>query len=247
MDFNGKTALVTGGSRGIGRAVALGLASLGANVVVNYVRGADAAEEVVAKIKQFNGQAKAMQADGSDHGQAAKLVEDVVTEFGAIDVLINNAGITRDGLILRMSEEDWHKVINTNLSGAFNCTQAAAKKMIKQRKGSMVNISSVVGLIGNAGQSNYAAAKAGLIGLTKSVARELSARNVRVNALAPGFIMTDMTENLNEDIKSSIIDRVPLGRLGTAEEIANAAIWLASDEASYITGQVLVADGGLAM
>ena len=247
MDFNGKTALVTGGSRGIGRAVALGLAALGANVVVNYVRGADAAEEVVVKIKQLNGQAKAMQADVSDHGQAAKLVEDVVTEFGAIDVLINNAGITRDGLILRMSEEDWHKVINTNLSGAFNCIQAAAKKMIKQRKGSMVNISSVVGLIGNAGQSNYAAAKAGLIGLTKSVARELSARNVRVNALAPGFIMTNMTENLNEDIKSSIIDRVPLGRLGTAEEIANAAIWLASDEASYITGQVLVADGGLAM
>lgn len=247
MEFIGKTALITGGSRGIGRATASALAGLGAAVGVNYVSGADAAESVVAEIKAAGGRAIAIQADVSDHSQATGLVERVVDEFGGIDILVNNAGITRDGLILRMSPEDWWDVIQTNLGGAFNCTQAAAKKMIKARKGAIVNVSSIVGIIGNAGQANYAAAKAGLIGMTKSVARELAPRNVRVNAVAPGFIATEMTEALSEEVKAAIAGRIPLARFGSTDEVAGAVAWLASDEAAYITGQTLVIDGGLAM
>lgn len=247
MDFEGKVALVTGGSRGIGRATALRLAELGAAVAVNYTRDADAAEDVVGRIKAGGGRGVAVQADVSDYNQAKTMVETVVSEFDRLDVLINNAGITRDGLVIRLSQADWADVIAINLSGAFNCVQAAAKKMIKQRQGSIVNVSSVVGVTGNAGQANYASAKAGLIGLTKSVARELASRNIRVNAVAPGFIATEMTGKLDEDVKASIAGRIPLGRFGEVEEVAEAIVWLASDASGYITGQTLIIDGGLAM
>lgn len=247
MDFTGKIAIVTGGSRGIGRATALRLAELGAAVAVNYVKGADAAEEVVDRIKSSGGQAIAVQADVADSGEAANLIEQVIDRFGRLDVLVNNAGITRDGLIIRLSREDWDDVLKTNLGGAFNCTQAAAKKMIKQRAGAIVNVSSIIGVIGNAGQANYAAAKAGLIGFTKSVARELASRNIRVNAIAPGFIVTEMTEGLNQELQETIVGRIPLGRFGAAGEVAEAVAWLASDGAAYITGQTLIIDGGLAM
>jgi len=247
LDFTGKVALVTGGSRGIGRATALRLAELGAAVAVNYTRDADAAEAVVGRIKAAGGRGVAIQADVSDYNQVKTMVETVLSEFDRLDVLINNAGITRDGLVIRLSQEDWADVIAINLSGAFNCVQAAAKKMIKQRQGSIVNVSSVVGVTGNAGQANYASAKAGLIGLTKSVARELASRNIRVNAVAPGFIATEMTGKLDEDIKASIAEKIPLGRFGTVEEVAEAIVWLASDASGYITGQTLIIDGGLAM
>lgn len=247
MDFTGKTAIVTGGSRGIGRATALRLAGLGAAVAVNYVKDADAAEDVINRIKSGGGRAMVVQADVADYVQAAAMIDQVVDQLGRLDVLINNAGIARDGLIIRMTQEDWADVIKTNLGGAFNCTQAAAKKMIKQKQGVIINVSSIVGVIGNAGQANYAAAKAGLIGLTKSVARELASRNVRVNAVAPGFIATEMTEALKPELKEAIAERIPLGRFGSAEEVAEAVVWLASDGAAYVTGQTLIIDGGLAM
>ena len=247
MEFGGKTALVTGGSRGIGRATALRLAQLGAAVAINYAKDADAAEAVVERIKSAGGQALDLQADISQADQAASLVEQAVARLGGLDVLVNNAGITRDGLILRMSHQDWLDVLAINLSGAFNCTQAAAKVMIKQKQGAIVNVSSIVGIIGNAGQANYAASKAGLIGLTKSAARELAPRNIRVNAVAPGFIITEMTESLNPELKEAIAGRIPLGRFGTAGEVAEAIAWLASDAAAYVTGQTLIIDGGLAM
>lgn len=247
MDFTGKIAIVTGGSRGIGRATACRLAELGAIVAVNYVKGADAAEAVVDQISSSGGEAIAVRADVADHGEAANMIDQVVARFGRLDVLVNNAGITRDGLIVRLKLEDWADVLKTNLGGAFNCTQAAAKKMIKQKEGAIVNISSIVGVIGNAGQSNYAAAKAGLIGLTKSVAKELAPRNIRVNAVAPGFIATEMTEEFNQELRATIAGRIPLGRFGVATEVAEAVVWLASDAAAYITGQTLIIDGGLAM
>ena len=244
MEFGGKTALVTGGSRGIGRATALRLAQLGAAVAINYAKDADAAEAVVERIKSAGGQALDLQADISQADQAASLVEQAVARLGGLDVLVNNAGITRDGLILRMSHQDWLDVLAINLSGAFNCTQAAAKVMIKQKQGAIVNVSSIVGIIGNAGQANYAASKAGLIGLTKSAARELAPRNIRVNAVAPGFIITEMTESLNPELKEAIAGRIPLGRFGTAGEVAEAIAWLASDAAAYVTGQTLHVNGG---
>lgn len=247
MDFNGKIAIVTGGSRGIGRATAFRLAELGAIVAVNYVKGADAAEAVVEKITASGGEAIALRADVADHGQAADMIDRIFDRYGRLDVLVNNAGITRDGLIVRMKQDDWNDVLRTNLGGAFNCTQAAAKKMIKQKAGAIVNISSVVGVTGNAGQANYAAAKAGIIGLTKSVAKELAPRNIRVNAVAPGFIATEMTGKLNEELQATIAGRIPLGRFGAAGEVAEAVAWLASDAAAYITGQTLIIDGGLAM
>jgi 3-oxoacyl-[acyl-carrier protein] reductase len=247
LDLNGKTALVTGGSRGIGRATSLRLAQLGARVAVNYVRDEAAALAVVEEIVSAGGEARAFRADVAEHKQAAALIDKAVGAFDRLDVLVNNAGATRDGLLLRMSPRDWEDVLKINLGSAFNCTQAAAKKMIKQRQGTIINISSVVGLTGNAGQANYTAAKAGLIGFTKTAARELSARQIRVNAVAPGFIATEMTEALAEDIKAGIAERIPLRRFGRPEEVADVVAWLASDMSAYLTGQVIVVDGGLAM
>lgn len=243
--LQGKSALVTGASRGIGAAIASMLAARGAAVAVNYAGSAQAAAELVADIEQSGGRAVALQADVSDREAAAGLIDRTVAEFGSLDILVNNAGIARDGLVVRMSDEDWNDVMATNLTGAFVMTRAAAKHMMRARSGSIINISSVVGLVGNAGQANYAAAKAGLIGLTKSVARELAPRNVRVNAIAPGFIETAMTAVLPESVREEALAKIAMKRFGTPEDVAAAVAFLASDEARYITGQVLAVDGGM--
>jgi 3-oxoacyl-[acyl-carrier protein] reductase len=244
-DLTGKVALVTGASRGIGAAIALKLASYGATVAVNYAGSAAAAQAIVDTIEAAGGRALAIQADVSDAGAAAGLVEIAIAELGGLDVIVNNAGITRDGLLVRMSDEDWSAVINTNLSGVFNVTRAATRHFMKQRSGSIINIASVVGITGNAGQANYSAAKAGVIGLTKSVARELAPRGIRVNAVAPGFIETDMTAALPENIRSATMAEIALGRFGSAEDVANAVAFLASDDAAYVTGTTLAVDGGM--
>ncbi len=244
-DLSGKIALVTGASRGIGAAVALRLAADGAAVAVNYAGSHEAANDVVAKIQAAGGRAIALQADISDSVACAELIARTVEEFGRLDILVNNAGITRDGLLVRMSDDDWNAVIDTNLSGVFSLTRAAAKVMMKQRTGSIVNVTSVVGIVGNAGQANYAAAKAGVIGLTKSVARELAGRNVRANAVAPGFIETDMTSSLPEPVKESTRAQIAMGRFGKTEDVASAVAYLAGDDAAYVTGQVLAVDGGM--
>jgi 3-oxoacyl-[acyl-carrier protein] reductase len=243
--LEGKTALVTGASRGIGAAIALRLASEGAAVVVNYSGSRDAALAVVGAIVEAGGVASAVQADVSDRAACASLVDSVITEHGRLDVLVNNAGITRDGLIVRMSDEDWDRVIALNLTGVFSMTRAAAKVMMKARSGSIVNIASVVGISGNAGQANYAAAKAGVIGLTKSVARELASRKVRCNAVAPGFIETDMTAALTEQQRDAVAAAIAMGRFGSGSDVAAAVAFLASDDAGYVTGQVLAVDGGM--
>jgi 3-oxoacyl-[acyl-carrier protein] reductase len=243
--FEGKVALVTGASRGIGAAIATQLAAEGAAVVVNYSGSRDAALAVAEAIAAAGGRATAVQADVTDPAACTALVSDTVAAYGQLDVLVNNAGITRDGLIVRMSDEDWDAVIATNLTGVFSMTRAAAKVMMKARRGAIVNISSVVGIAGNAGQANYAAAKAGVIGLTRSVARELASRNVRCNAVAPGFIETDMTSSLSEAQRTSIASGVALGRFGSVADVASAVAYLASDEGAYITGQVLAVDGGM--
>lgn len=243
--LEGKTALVTGASRGIGAAIALRLAREGARVAVNYAGRADAAADVVARIEAAGGEAFALQCDISEAEGCAALVISAAEQLGSLDILVNNAGITRDGLLVRMSDEDWSAVIDTNLSGAFYATRAAAKMMMKARTGSIINIASVVGIMGNAGQVNYSAAKAGLIGMTKSVARELASRNVRANAVAPGFIMTDMTEAMPEAARENVQKAIALGRLGTADDVAATVAFLASDDASYITGQVIAVDGGM--
>lgn len=243
----GKVALVTGASRGIGRAVSLLLAERGAKVVVNYAGNQAAAEEVVAKIRELGGEAIAVQGDVAKAEDADKLISSATETFGRLDILVNNAGITKDNLLIRMKEEDWDSVIATNLKGVFNCTKAAAKIMMKQRYGRIINVTSVVALLGNPGQANYVAAKSGVIGLTKSNARELASRNITVNAVAPGYIQTDMTAALQDDVKDSLSKQIPLGRLGEPEDIAKAVVFLASDDASYITGQVLAIDGGMAM
>lgn len=244
-DFTGKSAIVTGASRGIGAAIALELAARGASVVVNYAGNEAAAQAVVDRITADGGRAVAVRADVSDPRQCEQLVEAAQAEFGSVDVVVNNAGITRDGLVVRMGDEDWSAVIDTNLTGVFSMTRAAAKIMMKQRSGSIVNVTSVIGLVGNAGQANYAAAKAGVIGLTKSVAKELAGRGIRCNAVAPGFIETDMTAELSEAVCDAARAQIALRRFGTAADIASAVAFLASDSGGYITGQVLAVDGGM--
>jgi 3-oxoacyl-[acyl-carrier protein] reductase len=244
--LKGKVALVTGASSGIGAAIALRLAGEGATVAVNYYPGFDAdAETVVAGIEAGGGSAAAFAADVTDPQGCEAMMTAVLEHFGRLDVLVNNAGITRDGLIVRMSDADWAAVISTNLTGVFNCTRAAAKVMMKARTGAIVNIASVIGLVGNAGQANYAAAKAGVIGLTKSTARELAARGVRANAVAPGFIETAMTAKLSETVREAALGQVAMRRMGTPEDVACAVAFLASEDASYITGQVIAVDGGM--
>jgi 3-oxoacyl-[acyl-carrier protein] reductase len=245
MRLEGKTALVTGGSRGIGAAVALRLAAEGARVFVNYSGSRESAEGVVAAITAAGGLATAIQADVTDAAACTALVDAVVAQAGSIDILVNNAGITRDGLLVRMSDEDWNAVIGTNLTGVFSVTRAAAKHMMKARSGSIVNMASVVGVSGNAGQANYAAAKAGVIGLTKSVARELASRRVRCNAVAPGFIETDMTAALTAAQRDGVAKAIAMGRFGSVSDVAAAVAFLASDDAAYITGQTLAVDGGM--
>jgi 3-oxoacyl-[acyl-carrier protein] reductase len=247
MNFTDKVALVTGSSRGIGRAIVERLATGGAKVVVNYRGNETAANEVVEQIKANGGQAIAVQADVSVVAEAEALIDAAKKAFGRIDILVNNAGTTRDTLIMRMSEEDWDVVIDTNLKGTFNCIKAVARQMMRQRYGRIVNITSVAGIAGNAGQANYASAKAGLIGLTKTVAKELGSRGITCNAVAPGFVPTDLTASLPRDLIQQAVERTPLGRTGTPEDMAAAVAFLASDEASYITGQVLAVDGGLAL
>lgn len=247
MLLDGKIALVTGGSRGIGRAIALRLAEEGAKVAINYAGNQTAAEEVKAIIEQHGGTAMIVQTDVSDSTAAAEMVARVHEEFGGLDILVNNAGITRDTLLVRMKDEDFDAVINTNLKGIYACTKAAAKFMTKQRSGRIVNLSSVVGEIGNIGQTNYAAAKAGVIGFSKAAAKEFAARHVTVNVVAPGFIDTDMTAVLKDSIREKLIEGIPLGALGKPEHVADAVLFLVSDAASYITGQVLNVDGGMVM
>ena len=242
-----RVAVVTGGSRGIGRAVCLALAAKGFDLCVNYSGNAEAAAETVRLCGELGVKAVAVQADVSTAEGAEALVEAAGAEFGRVDVLVNNAGVTRDGLLVRMSEEDFDKVVDTNLKGAFLCCKAVARRMMRQRYGRIINLSSVVGLRGNAGQANYAASKAGLIGLTKSLAKELATRNVTVNAVAPGFITTDMTNAMPEAARTATLNAIPAGRAGLPEEVSHAVAFLAAEESAYITGQVLSVDGGMAM
>lgn len=242
-----KCALVTGGNRGIGREIALKLGSLGAKVIVNYRKDEEGALEVVDTIVKNGGNALALKGDVSSYDEAEDLIKRSKEAFNSIDILINNAGITKDKLILRMKEEDFDSVIDVNLKGVFNCIKHVTPIMLKQKGGVIVNISSVIGLIGNPGQSNYAASKAGIIGLTKSIAKELGGKGIRVNAIAPGFIKTDMTEVLSEDVKSKLKDSIPLRRLGEGKDVAEAVAFLCSEGASYITGQVINVDGGMVM
>ena len=240
--LDGKVALVTGGSRGIGAAISRELADAGAHVAVNYRAGQEAAETIAGEISGL-----AVQADVSSADEVQSLVERVESEFGDLDILVNNAGVTRDTLIARMSDEDWETVIDTNLRGTFNTARAVARKMLRRRSGAIVNLSSVVGVHGNPGQANYAASKAGIIGLTKALARELGSRGVRVNAIAPGYISTELTDVLNEEQRGLILGNTPLARLGEPEDVARAVRFLCSDEAAFITGEVLLVDGGLGM
>lgn len=242
-----KIAVVTGASRGIGRGIAQRLAAEGVTVIINYHHSAEAAAEVVAEIEAAGGQAVAMQADVSQFAEAQALIKQVKKHFGRIDILVNNAGTTRDNLILLMKEAEWDTVIETNLKSVYNCSKAAVRFMIKQRSGRIINITSVVGLSGQAGQTNYAASKAGIIGFTKSLAKEVGSRHVTVNAIAPGFVLTALTEVLPEEMQAQIIAATPLGRMGNAEDIAGTVAFLASDDASFITGQVISVDGGLVM
>ncbi len=246
-NLSGKVAFVTGGSRGIGRAIAIRLAEDGARIALNFASNSAKAEEVKAAIESSGGEVMLVQGDVSNFAVVTELIKKVVDAWGRLDILVNNAGITRDNLLLKMSEDDFDKVIATNLKGVFNCTKAVTKLMMKQRGGRIVNMSSVVGLKGNISQTNYAAAKAGIIGFTKSAARELASRGVTVNAVAPGLINTDMTAALSEKVKEMMLQEIPAGRMGTPEDVANAVAFLVSDQAAYITGQILSVDGGMAM
>ncbi|KAA9326040.1 3-oxoacyl-[acyl-carrier-protein] reductase [Adhaeribacter soli] len=243
--LEGKTALITGASKGIGRAIAQKFADMGANVAFTYLSSVEKGQALENELSQNGAKVKGFRSDASDFKQAEQLVEDVVKEFGKLDILVNNAGITRDGLLMRMTEENWDAVINTNLKSVFNLTKAATKHMMRAKTGSIINITSVVGIKGNAGQANYAASKAGIIGFTKSVALELGSRNIRSNAIAPGFIETEMTGELDAAVVEGWKQAIPLKRAGSGEDIANCAVFLASDQSAYITGQVLQVDGGM--
>lgn len=245
--FEGKVAVITGASRGIGRAVAMKLAEEGAQVIVNYNGSCERAEAVKQEIEAAGGKAEIMQCNVADFYACETMFQEIVKQFGRIDILINNAGITRDGLLMKMSEEDYDAVLDTNLKGTFNCIRFVARQMLRQKAGRIINLSSVSGVLGNAGQANYSASKAGVIGLTKSAARELASRGITVNAIAPGFINTEMTEVLSDKVKEAATGQIPLGHFGETEDIAETAAFLASDAAKYITGQVLHVDGGMAM
>lgn len=245
--LKGKVALVTGGSRGIGKAIALTLAEAGADVIVNYAGSEGAAEEVVQSITALGCKSMKIQANVGEAESVEMMIKKVIDEFGRIDILVNNAGITRDNLIMRMKEDDWDQVININLKGVFNCIKAVTRPMMKQRSGRIINVSSVVGVMGNAGQANYVAAKAGVIGLTKTTARELASRGITCNAVAPGFIETDMTAELNEETRKGLMSQIPLERLGKPEDIARVVRFLASEDADYMTGQTIHVDGGMVM
>lgn len=245
--LEGKVAVVTGASRGIGKAIALRLAEEKAAVVINYNGSREKAEAVVKEIEQMGGTACAVQCDVSDFSACEAFFREVTKRFGRVDILVNNAGVTRDGLLMKMSEEDFDKVIDTNLKGTFNCIRFVSRTMLRQKSGRIINMASVVGIAGNAGQANYAASKAGVIGLTKTAARELASRGITVNAIAPGFIETDMTAVLSEKIREATVAQIPMGHFGQAKDVADLAAFLASDRAGYITGQVINVDGGMAM
>ena len=247
MGFDGKVALVTGASRGIGRAIALELGSQGARIAVNYLRQAQAADEVAKAITEAGSEAETFQADVGDFAQAEKLVKAVIERFGDLHILVNNAGITRDGLIMTMSEHDWDDVIRTNLKATFNCSKHAVRHMLRRRYGRIINITSISGQIGNAGQTNYSASKAGQIGFTKALAREVASRNITVNAVAAGYIDTEIWETVPENLREGMVQLIPLGRKGETTDIAKAVAYLASNQAGYITGHVLSVDGGMAM
>jgi 3-oxoacyl-[acyl-carrier protein] reductase len=248
MDLSNKVAIVTGSARGIGRAIALKLAEAGANIVVNDITAAaDSLEGVAAEIRALNRQALVVTADVSSSEDVARLIETAAGHFGRIDILVNNAGVTRDQLLMRMSDEDWDTVLNIDLKSAFLCTRAVLRHMVRQRWGRIISIASIVGITGNAGQANYASAKAGVIGLTKSIAKEVGSRGITANAIAPGFIETKMTERLDEKQRQVLLQRIPLGVIGTPRDVAEAVAFLASEEARYITGQVLNVDGGMAL
>lgn len=247
MRLDNKVALITGASKGIGKATAIKFSRLGAYVIVNYSNSADEASEVVDAIEREGGGACALKADVSNKSEVNSMFESIIKTCGGLDILVNNAGITKDALLIRMTESDWDRVIDVNLKGAYNCTKEASKIMIKNRYGKIINISSVVGLTGNAGQSNYAAAKAGIIGFSKSMAKELASRGINVNVIAPGFIETEMTGKLSEQMKLKILSNIPLGKYGNAEDVANLASFLASDLSGYITGQVFNVDGGMVL
>lgn len=245
--LTGKIAVVTGASRGIGKEIAKTLAAKGATVVVNYNGSAEKAEETVKEIEALGGKAEALQCNVSDYDKAAEMMAYVVKTYGRVDILVNNAGITRDNLLMKMSEEDFDAVINTNLKGCFNTIRHMSRYFLKQRAGKIINISSVSGILGNAGQANYSASKAGVIGLTKAVARELASRGINVNAVAPGFVETDMTDTLSDSVKENLKSQIPLGKIGHPQDIAKTVAFLASPDADYITGQVLSVDGGMAI
>ena len=247
MLLDGKTALVTGASRGIGRAIAIRLASEGAAVAINYAGNVKAAEEVKAVIEAAGGRAMLVQADVADSTAVDAMIKAVIEAFGQIDILVNNAGITRDGLLMRMKDSDWDDVININLKSVYLVTKAVSKIMMKQRSGKIINMTSVVGVTGNAGQANYSASKAGVIGFTKTCAKELASRGITVNAIAPGFIHTDMTDVLPDKVKDAMVEAIPLHRMAEPDEVANVALFLASELASYVTGQVINVDGGMVM
>ncbi|HAU31588.1 MAG: 3-oxoacyl-(Acyl-carrier-protein) reductase [Desulfotomaculum sp. 46_296] len=247
MVLNGKKAVVTGASRGIGRAIAISLAESGADVLVNYTNDAEAAEKVCSDIKKLGRQAIAHRANVADPEQASSMIQFAVKQLGRVDILVNNAGVTRDNLVVSLRDEDWDSVLSINLKGAFNCVRAVIRPMLKAKWGRIINISSIIAYTGNVGQANYAASKGGLIAFTKSVAQELGSRKITVNAIAPGYIETDMTQSLPEAFREKMLSRIALGRLGRPEEIGSAAVFLASDAASYITGQTIIVDGGMAV